>query len=104
MARNPMQTPKRILMTADTLGGVWTYALDVALALQAFDIEVTLATMGEPLSAVQQDAAARVRNIAAIESAFTLEWMEEPWADIALAGDWLLEIAERVKPDVVHLN
>lgn len=91
-------------MTADTHGGVWTYALDVAQALQEYGVEITLATMGETLSEAQHDAVARVRNIDVVPSGFKLEWMDEPWADVALAGDWLLELARRVKPDIVHLN
>lgn len=33
----------RILMTADTVGGVWTYALVLADALQRYDVEIALA-------------------------------------------------------------
>ncbi|MFN7117439.1 MAG: hypothetical protein ACK4TA_11615 [Saprospiraceae bacterium] len=46
---NP-KLPRTILMTADTLGGVWTYALELAQGLQSFDIQVHLATMGRHLS------------------------------------------------------
>ena len=35
---------------------------------------------------------------------FALEWMDEPWDDVARAGDWLLALEERDRPDVVHLN
>jgi glycosyltransferase involved in cell wall biosynthesis len=35
---------------------------------------------------------------------FQLEWMDEPWADVAAAGDWLLELEQRHAPDLVHLN
>ena len=41
---------RRILMTADTVGGVWTYAMDLARALGAEGVEVALATMGSPVS------------------------------------------------------
>jgi glycogen synthase len=37
-------------------------------------------------------------------SAFALEWMDDPWRDVARAGEWLLRIAEEVEPDLVHLN
>jgi glycogen(starch) synthase len=33
-----------------------------------------------------------------------LEWMDRPWADLARAGEWLLDMERRVKPDIVHLN
>src|SRR5205085_9168278 len=38
------------------------------------------------------------------ESTFALEWEDEPWDDVDRAGRWLLELEERVRPDVVHLN
>ena len=37
---------RRVLMTADTVGGVWTYALELARALAGFGVETTLAVMG----------------------------------------------------------
>ncbi len=40
----------KILMTADSIGGVWTYAVELAKAFQAYDIEVHLACMGKSLS------------------------------------------------------
>lgn len=84
-------------MTADTVGGVWRYAVELVRAL---DAEVTLATMGEPLSAEQRgEAPCRVE-----ESSFALEWMREPWEDVERAGEWLLGLAEDARPDVVHLN
>lgn len=38
------------------------------------------------------------------ESAYRLEWMAEPWEDVARAGRWLRGLEEQVRPDVVHLN
>src|SRR4051812_21601773 len=69
----------RILMTADAIGGVWTYALELTRSLQPHGIEVVLATMGRPLSPDQQLAAKTVRNLEIVESDFRLEWMENPW-------------------------
>ena len=44
----------KILMTADTVGGVWTYALELAGALAPHGVEVALATMGRRLSSAQE--------------------------------------------------
>jgi glycosyltransferase involved in cell wall biosynthesis len=46
----------------------------------------------------------QIANITLYESTFKLEWMEAPWDDIEAAGDWLLELEARTRPDVVHLN
>ena len=48
----------RVLMTADTIGGVWTYAIDLCRALIPHGVEVTLATMGNLPSAEQRRQAA----------------------------------------------
>lgn len=91
-------------MTADTVGGVWTYALELARALETYGVEVALATMGRRLSSAQEAEVRRLPNVRVYAGTFKLEWMEEPWADVAEAGEWLLRIAESVRPDVVHLN
>ena len=39
----------KVLMTADTVGGVWTYALELAGALAPHGVTVALATMGAGL-------------------------------------------------------
>jgi glycosyltransferase involved in cell wall biosynthesis len=95
---------RHVMMTADAVGGVWTYALDLASSLAKLGVRTTLATMGEPLRTPQRAQAARVEGLKLIESEFKLEWMEDPWTDVSTAGDWLLGLEERECPDVVHLN
>jgi glycogen synthase len=93
-----------VLLTTDTVGGVWTYALDLARALAPHVVSVELATMGAPLTESQLRDAAPLHNVTLHESRFRLEWMQDPWDDVARAGDWLLELESRTRPDVVHLN
>ena len=98
-----MTGPRRILMTADTVGGVWTYAIDLATALAARGTEVVLATMGAPMSEDQRDQVDAL-GLAVHESELALEWMPDPWEEVDRAGDWLLELAAREAVDLVHLN
>jgi glycosyltransferase involved in cell wall biosynthesis len=95
---------QHVMMTADSLGGVWTYALELASQLARRGVRTTLATMGGPLRQPQRQAAARIPALRVIESAFKLEWMVDPWQEVAAAGDWLLAIERREHPDLVHLN
>jgi glycogen synthase len=97
-------TPRTILMTADTLGGVWTYAIELARALEQFGTAVVLATMGAPLNKQQRCEIASIANLCVFESDFRLEWMEDPWEDVERAGGWLLNLERRVRPDIVHIN
>jgi glycosyltransferase involved in cell wall biosynthesis len=94
----------KILMTVDTVGGVWTYALQLARALAPAGVHVELATMGAPLSDAQRDQVRGCTNVTVHESRFRLEWMPDAAADVARAGDWLLALARTTRPDAVHLN
>jgi glycogen(starch) synthase len=38
------------------------------------------------------------------ERHYKLEWMDDPWADVELAGAWLLALEQQMQPDLVHLN
>lgn len=89
----------RILMTTDTVGGVLTYTAELAAALRASGDELVVATLGEPLRDDQ-----RARLPAEVhETTYALEWMEDPWDDVAASGRWLADLAAAVQPDVVHL-
>jgi glycosyltransferase involved in cell wall biosynthesis len=94
----------KVLMTADTVGGVWTYTLELTRALAPHGVAVDMATMGAALTREQRQEAAAVPNLTVHESRFKLEWMDDPWDDVARAGDWLLALAEQRRPDLVHLN
>ena len=91
-------------MTADTVGGVWTYAIDLARALAPHNIQIALATMGRLPTPAQSAEAASVPGLTLYPSAFALEWMDDPWDDVARAGNWLLELEAEWQPDIVHLN
>lgn len=90
----------RVLMTADAVGGVWTYALELIRALPENDF--VLATMG-PLPTDDQRSTLP-HNLRLVESSYKLEWQENPWDDVDRAGEWLLDLETRTSPDVVHLN
>jgi hypothetical protein len=90
-------------MTTDAVGGVWTYSIDLARGLGARGVHVVLAAMGPAPSPAQREAAAAAG--ARLEHApLDLEWMDDPWEDLAEAGDWLLELEARHACDIVHLN
>lgn len=95
---------RRLLMTADAVGGVWTYALELTRALAKADVDVLLAVMGPPPTAAQTREAHGLPNLHLIGGPFKLEWMNDPWEDVRRAGAWLLDWEARWAPDVVHLN
>jgi glycogen(starch) synthase len=96
--------PRKVLMTTDTVGGVWNYSLELARGLGERGIEVALATMGAPINELQRDKVDRIPGLRVFESHHKLEWMEEPWRDVEKAGEWLLNLEQRIGPDLIHLN
>jgi glycogen(starch) synthase len=93
-----------VLMTADTVGGVWHYAVELASALGARGVYVAVATMGAPLTPLQRQQIGRVPTARVYESTYKLEWMPDPWADVTRAGAWLLRLEQEVRPEIVHVN
>src|SRR5207248_5256335 len=99
-----LRIPRRILMTADPIGGVWTFALELTRAFEPYGVEVVLATMGARLTPAQHQEVAGRKNLRVFESNYRLEWMDDAWDDVDRASDWLLTLAKRVQPDLIHLN
>jgi glycogen synthase len=93
----------KVFMTTDTVGGVWTYSLELSRALAPHGVQIVLAAKGIP-SREQLAAAKSVPNLTVTVGNFALEWMNNPWQDVAAAGKWLLRLAERARPDIIHLN
>jgi glycosyltransferase involved in cell wall biosynthesis len=92
-----------VLMTADAVGGVWRYSVDLGRALGRHGITSTLAVMGPPPDGKQLEEATRA-GLRVVHGDYRLEWMPEPWADVDRAGEWLLELERSIQPDLIHLN
>jgi len=95
---------RSVLMTADAVGGVLTYALSLATELAKTGTKTHLAMMGPKLRPAQEEAVRAVPGLVLHESTYALEWMDEPWEDVARAGEWLRTLEAEVRPDIVHLN
>ncbi len=99
-----MSRVRRVLMSGDTVGGVFGYCVDLSRALGELGIEVTLATMGRHATEAQRAEAAAVPGLTLLDTDHALEWMDDPWDDVTRAGSWLLALASELGPDVVHVN
>jgi glycosyltransferase involved in cell wall biosynthesis len=98
------KSTKPVLMTADAIGGVWTYALELCRELGRCGVRVALATLGRRLTEAERAATAHIGNIELFESAYKLEWMVDPWDDLQKSNDWLLDLEARVQPALIHSN
>lgn len=92
----------RLLMTADAVGGVWQYALELARALD--DVQVTLALLGPPPDADQRAAAAQVPGLRLAETGLPLDWLADGPGPVLAAGRAIARLGAETGADVVHLN
>jgi glycogen synthase len=93
----------RVLMTTDAVGGVFTYSVQLAQLLRPAGVQVSMVSMGRSLSE-QQRAQVRQAGASVVETEYQLEWMDDPWQDVASAGRLLLELERQLDPDVIHVN
>jgi len=91
----------RLLLTADAVGGVWQYALDLARALAPLGIEPAIALLGPEPSAEQRREAA---DLHVIETGLPLDWLCEGPGPVLAAGRAVAALARREGADLVQLN
>jgi glycosyltransferase involved in cell wall biosynthesis len=93
-----------ILLTADTVGGVWTYARELAIGLVRRGMQVTLVSFGEIPEPRQTRWMEGLRNFDFRPTAFRLEWMQDSAPDIDASSEYLLNTIRETEPDLLHLN
>ncbi|PWC36106.1 glycosyltransferase family 4 protein [Azospirillum sp. TSO35-2] len=96
--------PPHVLMTADSVGGVWTYALDLARELAGQGTRVTLAVLGPSPHPDQVAAADAVDGLELIDTGLALDWTAADAATVRRTAEALGDLAGQLGPDVVHLN
>jgi glycosyltransferase involved in cell wall biosynthesis len=94
----------RLMMTTDTVGGVWTFAVTIARALGVVGYQVVLVTLGPRPTSAQRAMISGYPHLSLIETDLELEWQDPDGADVSHARAVLGEIAHRYAPDIVHLN
>jgi glycogen synthase len=88
----------KVLIVADVVGGVRTFVAELARGLCACGATVDLALIGP--GAFEPPAAVRSLELRDLR----LEWMPHPWTDVAATGEWVEELAQRHRPDLIHMN
>lgn len=94
----------RVLVSADTFSGVWTYSRELVTGLITQGAQVTLVSFGDiPLP----DQTAWMNSLHGLEyhpTAFRLDWMQEGEQDFQAAEEYLCAIVRDTRPDILHLN
>ena len=87
-----------VLLTTDTIGGVWTYTVELARGLNAAGVDVTLAAMGAPLGPSRRADVASLARTTVHARECKLEWVADAWDDVEAAGTWLLDLERWGEP------
>jgi glycosyltransferase involved in cell wall biosynthesis len=96
--------PRRILMTADAVGGVWSYVLELAKDLCAHGTEILLVVIGPEPTPDQREEAIRIPGLALVVPHLELEWQDRAGPLTAEARQRLSSLADAFRPDLVHCN
>jgi len=93
-----------VLVTTDTLSGVWTYTQELVTGLVNRGVQVTLVSFGDiPLP----HQTAWMDNLDGLDfrpTAFRLAWMEEGEQDFIDSSRYLAALTKELRPDLLHLN
>lgn len=99
-----MSQPRRVLMTTDAVGGVWTYALDLSEGLAFAGVQVTLCVLGPRPTAQQSRQALSIPGLRLVETDLPLDWTANGPQEIEAASDALAELCAQGGFDLLHLN
>jgi len=92
-----------VLITADTVGGVWTYTRELAWGLLNRGHRVTLVSFGRIPTPAQISWMQHTR-LTYYPTAFPLEWMQDSEQGIIESAKYLQRTIQNTKPDVLHFN
>ena len=90
-------------MTADTVGGVWQYALGLAADLVRAGWSVDLATLG-PAPRETHRTQAQAAGVTLIDTGLPLDWLATDADAVARTADAIAALAAARAVDVVQLN
>ena len=93
-----------VLITADTLSGVWTYARELVTGLVSRGVRVTLVSLGDVPLPEQTAWMESLHGLDYRPTAFRLDWMQEGEQDLTDSCAYLTQLIEELRPDVVHFS
>jgi glycosyltransferase involved in cell wall biosynthesis len=93
-----------VLMSADAVGGVWQYSLDLASGLVRRGLAVTVAVLGPAPSEARIAAAESATGARIVATDLSLDWTAETPEAVLDAARALAGLARTLGADLVHLH
>lgn len=94
----------KILMSTDCIGGVWTYTVELCRALQPYNFEIHLLSLGATPNERQVKEIKCLTNVRFYPTDYKLEWMEDPWEDVRKTAGKIEALCRIIQPDLFHFN
>lgn len=98
------ETAPHVLMSADAVGGVWQYSLDLASGLVRRGLAVTVAVLGPAPSAARIAAAESATGARIRVTGLPLDWTADTADSVLDAARALAGLATTLRADLVHLH
>jgi glycogen(starch) synthase len=93
-----------VLMTADTVGGVWTYTQELVSGLVRRGIRVSLVSFGALPRREQTVWMEGLHFLNYLPTKFRLEWMQNSEQDVDESREYLKGLIREIRPDLLHFN
>ncbi len=90
-----------MLLTTDTVGGVWRYTMDLVAELSRRGVRVIVATLGPPPDA---ELRAELRDVPLIVTGWPLDWTACGPEHLAEAANGVASLADEHRASVLHLH
>lgn len=97
------ESGRHVLMTADAVGGIWTYALDLGADLRRRGFTVTLAVLG-PAAGGDRHREAADRGVVVANTGHQPDWLATDSAAVEAAGASVASLAQLLGADLIHVN
>jgi len=94
-------TCRRILITADAVGGVWQYATELARAIVPLGYEAVIAVLGPPASDTQR---AEAGALTIVDTGLPVDWLAQDERAVIEAANGVAELTREIGAELVHLN
>ena len=93
---------RRLFLTADSVGGVWQYATELAGTLTGRGYHITIALLGPAPSEAQRRRVCD--GVTLLETSLPLDWLAKDAATVIETGQALARLSRAHGADIVQLN
>lgn len=95
---------RRVLISADAVGGVWQYATEIARGLAGAGLEPIIANLGPEPTARRRADVLRIEGVRLLDLKAPLDWTARSPAALDAAAEAVAAAAAEVGAEIVHLN